>query len=113
VTLQVHTQNQQVAYVDIAIYPGRPFSGARGYVLLHLPEAPERVELVCCAISSRNINNSVKGHYASKLEFNTSALHPLQPTTERVVVAFKRNLTKAEWDEVLNSIEVRVEGSPI
>jgi hypothetical protein len=113
VTLQVPTQNQQVAYVDVAIYPGRPFSGARGYVLLHLPEAPERVELVCCAISSRNINNSVKGHYASKLEFNTSALQPLQPTTEHVVVAFKRNLTKAEWAEVLNSIKVRVEGSPI
>jgi hypothetical protein len=54
----------------------------------------------------------VKGHYASKLEFKTSALQPLQTTTEQVVVAFKRNLTKAEWAEVLNSIKVRVEGSP-
>lgn len=110
-TLHISPRSQQLAYLQVAIYSGRSLpSGARGFVLLHLPEKPESLGIRGEKVS-HPINDPVKGSY--KLEFTTSALQQFQIRTEEVFIAFTRNLTEAEWDAILSNARVKLEGNPV
>lgn len=111
----VHIQgNDQVAFVYIYIHSGRAFAdGVRGYVLIDLPEAPDRVELVCCNAATVRKVFSADGGARCKLDFKTSALPAFQTSVERVAIAFEHDLSTTQWDEISKSIRLKVDGGEI
>jgi hypothetical protein len=106
--------NNEVAYVALYIHSGRAFSsGTKGYLLADLPEAPDRVELVCCNATKINLIYSSGTKYRCKLEFKTGPLPAFQTSVQQVAIAFKRDLTPPEWERVSKSIQIRIDGGEI
>lgn len=106
--------NKAVAYVSLSIYSGRAFSaGTTGFLLIDLPEAPERVELVCCNATQTKLTYGSGANVRCKLEFKTGPLPAFQASLQKIAIAFRRDLSSVEWERVSNSVQARVEGGEI